>query len=262
MKKIYNFYQYSRVYEGIDMHLLPSDPIAGMTDLYGDMYSEFKKMFGSNLKKVEQKTEETVEKINVSPSMAQKALKSAKAFFGNLSNINIARIMDELFEKFGRKYDETDPYGEGEHVGGFGHGASGVAQKILSFIQSIFAVNVLTFGALGSLVAILLGFMIGPSISILISLAAHIIIHIIRKLLKMATDAIDSSQDTGVKSDEIRSEEIKKAEEIRLEEIKKAEEIRLEEIKKAEKIRLEEIKKAEEIRLAKSRRNFPPRQLD
>jgi hypothetical protein len=187
MKNIYSFNQYSRVYETQDMMFMPVDPIKDAAKLYGDMYSEFKKMFGSNLKNVEQETKKTVDEIDLSPSMAQKALESAKAFFGNLSNINIPRIIDELTKKFGDMYDAADPYGEDEHVAGFGHGAQGIAQKILSIIGSVFGVNLLSFGLLGSWVAGILGFMINPVFSMFISIAAIIIIHIIRKLVKMAT---------------------------------------------------------------------------
>jgi len=84
-------------------------------------------------------------------------------------------------------YDAADPYGEDEHIADFGHGAQGIAQKILSIIGSVFGVNLLTFGLLGSLVAGIAGFMISPVFSIFISIAAIIIIHITRKLFKMAT---------------------------------------------------------------------------
>lgn len=90
----------------------------------------------------------------------------------------------KVSEGFADKYDAADPYGdEGEGLETpIKDVKGGAVQKIGAVLQKLFGINLLTFGTLGTLITWLLGNVVTPGFSMLASIIAFVVVHIIRKL--------------------------------------------------------------------------------
>ena len=90
-------------------------------------------------------------------------------------------------EAFADRYDATDPYGEEGMETPLKDVKGGAVQKIGAVLQKLFGINLLTFGTLGTLLTWLLGSTVNPGWSMVASIIAFVVVHIIRKLAAMAS---------------------------------------------------------------------------
>lgn len=189
MKYIKTFESF-KLNETQDMMFMPVDPIKGAAEVYSDIADALGGKFHEALDKVEEVAEAVVEKIG---GKASEVLSSVERFFGipaeELTYDAIVAKLEKSNESFVDKYDETDPYD--------GHGETmttplkdikgGPVQKILAILQRVFAINMLSIGLLGTFVAWIAGISVSVAVSFLVAIAAFVIIHIVRKLIAMAT---------------------------------------------------------------------------
>lgn len=116
--------------------------------------------------------------------------------FGTVKMESRKRRYNHIFEdeemSFADKYDSADIGNEalGEPVSD----KSRIGQRLLNGLQTIFGVNFLSFGLLGSFLGKLLtGAMIAWPVHMLVSLVAILIITVIRKLMAVSSDNIKES---------------------------------------------------------------------
>ena len=116
--------------------------------------------------------------------------------FGTVKMESRKRRYNHIFEdeemSFADKYDRADIGNEalGEPVSD----KSRVGQRLLNGLQTIFGVNLLSFGLLGSFLGKLLtGAMVAWPVHMLVSLVAILIITVIRKLMAVASGNIEES---------------------------------------------------------------------
>ena len=95
---------------------------------------------------------------------------------------------------FADKYDRADIGNETEDMGSQVTDKSRVGQRLLNGLQTIFGVNALSFGLLGSFLGKLLtGVAIAWPVHLLVSVVAILIINVIRKLMAVASGNIKES---------------------------------------------------------------------
>jgi hypothetical protein len=116
--------------------------------------------------------------------------------FGTVKMESRGKRYNHIFEdeemSFADKYDSADIGNEalGEPVSD----KSRIGQRLLNGLQTIFGVNLLSFGLLGSwLGKLLTGAMIAWPVHMLVSLVAILIITVIRKLMAVASGNIEES---------------------------------------------------------------------
>ena len=116
--------------------------------------------------------------------------------FGTVKMESRGKRYNHIFEdeemSFADKYDSADIGNEalGEPVSD----KSRIGQRLLNGLQTIFGVNLLSFGLLGSFLGKLLaGAMIAWPVHMLVSLVAILIITVIRKLMAVASGNIEES---------------------------------------------------------------------
>ena len=116
--------------------------------------------------------------------------------FGTVKMESRGKRYNNIFEdeemSFADKYDSADIGNEalGEPVSD----KSRIGQRLLNGLQTIFGVNLLSFGLLGSwLGKLLTGAMIAWPVHMLVSLVAILIITVIRKLMAVASGNIEES---------------------------------------------------------------------
>ena len=116
--------------------------------------------------------------------------------FGTVKMEGRGKRYNHIFEdeemSFADKYDSADIGNEalGEPVSD----KSRVGQRLLNGLQTIFGVNLLSFGLLGSFLGKLLtGAMVAWPVHMLVSLVAILIITVIRKLMAVASGNIEES---------------------------------------------------------------------
>jgi len=116
--------------------------------------------------------------------------------FGTVKMESRKRRYNHIFEdeemSFADKYDRADIGNEalGEPVSD----KSRVGQRLLNGLQTIFGVNLLSFGLLGSFLGKLLtGAMVAWPVHMLVSLVAILIITVIRKLMAVTSGNIEES---------------------------------------------------------------------
>lgn len=118
--------------------------------------------------------------------------------FGTVKMESRKRKYDFLFEdeemSFADKYDRADIGNETDDLGSRVTDKSRVGQRLLNGLQTIFGVNALSFGLLGSwLGKLLTGAMVAWPVHMLVSVVAIVIITIIRKLMAVASGNIKES---------------------------------------------------------------------
>jgi hypothetical protein len=191
MRNIKTYESYS-MNETMDMMFFPVDVIAGQKEVYADLMAGLKSKFAEFVDGGSQVIDETVKSLGPKSS---EALRNSQKFFGkspeSISYDDVISALEEEGlaegESFVDKYDRAD-YGEDEEsITSFGHNVKGgLAQKALSVIGGIFGINLLSFGMLGSFIAGILGLSIGFAPSMIISIVAWIVVHMIRKILVVA----------------------------------------------------------------------------
>lgn len=188
MRNLKTYETYS-MNETMDMMFFPVDVIAGQKEVYADLMAGLKSKFSEFVDGGTQVIDETVKK---SGGKASQALSNAQKFFGkpaeSISYDDVITAIEEMGvmegESFTDKYDRADYGGDEESITSFGHKVKeGPAQKALSILGSIFGVNSLTFGLLGSFIAGIAGSHVSPATSLVASIIAWTVVHIIRKLL-------------------------------------------------------------------------------
>lgn len=118
--------------------------------------------------------------------------------FGTVKMESRKRKYDFLFEdeemSFADKYDRADIGNETDDLGSRVTDKSRVGQRLLNGLQTIFGVNALSFGLLGSwLGKLLTGAMVAWPVHMLVSVVAIVIITIIRKLMAVASGNVKES---------------------------------------------------------------------
>lgn len=118
--------------------------------------------------------------------------------FGTVQMESRKRKYDFLFEdeemSFADKYDRADVGNETDDLGSRVTDKSRVGQRLLNGLQTIFGVNALSFGLLGSwLGKLLTGAMVAWPVHMLVSVVAIVIITIIRKLMAVASGNVKES---------------------------------------------------------------------
>jgi len=118
--------------------------------------------------------------------------------FGTVKTESIQRSYEFLFEdtemSFADKYDRADIGNETDQMGSKVTDKSRVGQRLLNGLQTIFGVNALSFGLLGSwLGKLLTGAFIAWPTHMLVSVVAIVIITIIRKLMAVASGHVKES---------------------------------------------------------------------
>lgn len=103
-------------------------------------------------------------------------------------------IFEDEEMSFADKYDRADLGNETEDMGSEIKDKSRIGQRILNGIQTIFGVNLLSFGLIGSfLLKILTGIAVAWPVSMLVSLAAILIITVIRKIMAVVSGHVKES---------------------------------------------------------------------
>jgi len=193
MKYIKKFESFN-VNETMDMMFMPVDPIAGVADLYSDIYDEAKSYLKDKFNQFEEKLEQAVDSI-LPKIDGEKVMESVEKFFGkdplNLTSEDIKlafRKLEKSNESFMDKYDAADPYnGHGEKMDTpLKDVKGGAINKIGSILQYICGINLLSIGSMGTFLAWLIGIQLSFGMSFMYSIIAFIIIHIVRKLATMA----------------------------------------------------------------------------
>jgi hypothetical protein len=188
MRNIKTYESYS-MNETMDMMFFPVDVIAGQKEVYADLMAGLKSKFAEFVDGGSQVIDETVKSLGPKSS---EALRNSQKFFGkspeSISYDDVISALEEEGlaegESFVDKYDRADYGQDEESITSFGHNVKGgLAQKALSVIGGIFGVNLLSFGMLGSFIAGILGLSIGFAPSMIISIVAWVVVHMIRKLL-------------------------------------------------------------------------------
>jgi hypothetical protein len=157
-------------------------------ELYDDAKSFLKNKFEGFVDAVDSATDAVIDEVP-----GNKILDNIKKFFGKdpakLTEDDIKSALSKrINESFVDRYDAADPYtttkDEDEHMHTpVGEVKGGVVQKIGSILQTILGINILTFGVLGSFLAALIGVgFVSFAMSMIISLVAFIVIHIIKKI--------------------------------------------------------------------------------
>ena len=118
--------------------------------------------------------------------------------FGTVKMESRGKRYNHIFEdeemSFADKYDRADIGNETEDMGSQVTDKSRVGQRLLNGLQTIFGVNFLSFGLLGSFLGKLLtGAMVAWPVHMLVSLVAILIITVIRKLMAVASGNIEES---------------------------------------------------------------------
>jgi hypothetical protein len=188
MRNLKTYETYS-MNETMDMMFFPVDVIAGQKEVYADLMAGLKSKFSEFVDGGTQVIDETVKSLGPKSS---EALRNSQKFFGkspeSISYDDVISALEEEGlaegESFVDKYDRADYGQDEESITSFGHNVKGgLAQKALSVIGGIFGVNLLSFGMLGSFIAGILGLSIGFAPSMIISIVAWVVVHMIRKLL-------------------------------------------------------------------------------
>jgi len=165
MKYIKTFESF-KLNETQDMMFMPVDPIKGAAEAYSDIASALGGKFHEALDKVEEVAEAVVEEIG---GKASEVLSSVERFFGIPAE---ELTYDAIVAKLEKSLKDIK---------------GGPVQKILSILQNVFATNILSIGVLGTFVTWIAGITVNFAVSMLVSIAAFVVIHIIRKLVTMAT---------------------------------------------------------------------------
>ena len=188
MRNIKSYETYA-LNETMDMMFFPVDVIAGQKEVYDNLITGMRNKFSEFVDGGTQVIDETVKK---SRGKASQALSNAEKFFGkSAEKITYDDVMAAIEEEgiteaesFMDRFDKADPYGgHDETLGDMSTVKGGPAQKALSFLQNVFGVNLLSFGMLGSFLAWCFGIMMGPGLSMIVSILAWIVVHLIRKLI-------------------------------------------------------------------------------
>ena len=193
MRNLKTYESYS-VNETQDMMFFPVDVIAGQKEVYADLMDGLRGKFAEFVDNGTQVIDETIKK---SGGRASEALRNAQKFFGkpaeSISYDDVIAALEEEGltegESFMDRYDRADPYdGDTESLTSFGGKdvKGGPVQKGLSILGGIFGVNALSFGMIGSFIAGASGSHVSPIMSLVISIIAWTVVHIIRKLLVVA----------------------------------------------------------------------------
>lgn len=174
------------VNETMDMMFMPVDPIAGAADLYRDIYDEAKSYLKDKFNQFEDKLEQAVDSI-LPKIDGKKVMESIEKYFGkdplSLTTEDIKLAFAKTNESWVDKYDEADPYGEDGMHTSVKDVKGGLVQKIGHILQQILGINILTFGMFATFLAWFTGLaLIGPGMSLLGTIGAYILVHIIRKI--------------------------------------------------------------------------------
>jgi hypothetical protein len=180
----------SKIDEGQDMFTLPVDPIKGSAQVYGDIAEAIGSRFNEAVMKMEDTAESVVEDLG---NRSFEVLESIERYFGvpadRLTYNMIVANLKGIKESFSDRYNEADPYdGHKETMDTpLKDVKGGPIQKIGNILQNICGINLLTFGMLGSFLTWLMGISpTTPVMSMIYSIVAFVIIHIVRKLATMA----------------------------------------------------------------------------
>ncbi len=179
-----------RFNETMDMAFLPVDPIKATAEVYGDIAKALGGKFTEAMQMADRATDSVVEALG---DKAEQVLDSVEKFFGvpaeKITYDMIVTKLENSNESFMDDYDAADPY-NGHEEGmdtPLKDVKGGAIQKIGSIIQKICAFNILSIGTIGTFVTwILEKLSIGDvqnfALSILYSVAAFVLVHIIRKI--------------------------------------------------------------------------------
>lgn len=181
-------YESFNVNETMDMMTMPVDPIAGAAEVYADVAKYLGGKFNYAVAKVEEAAESVVEKLG---SKANEVLDSVERYFGvNPNELTYDMVVDKLKatnESFVARYDSTDPYGDESLGSPLSNVKGGVIQKIGAILQTIFGINLLSFGLIGTFLTWALGSAVNPAMSMVYSMIGFVVVHIVRKLVAMVS---------------------------------------------------------------------------
>lgn len=191
MKNIKSYESYF-LNETMDMMTLPVNPIDGAKDVYGDLIRELGGKFSEFIDGGTEAIDSTVSELK---GKASSALKNAESFFGKSADkITYDDVIDAMKEEkvlegesFMDRFDRSDPYGgDDEELGtSLKDVKGGTFQKVGSFLQQVFAINILSFGMIGMFISSF--FMTAPVnwvLSLVYSMTAWLVVHLLRKLDK------------------------------------------------------------------------------
>ena len=188
MRNIKSYETYS-LNETMDMMFFPVDVIAGQREVYDTLIAGMKNKFSEFVDGGTQVIDETVKEAR---GKASQALSNAEKFFGKsaekityddvIASIEKGGIAEA--ESYMDRFDRADPYGgDGVAMQDMSTVKGGPAQEALTFLQDAFGANLLSFGLLGSFLPWCVGIMVSPTMSMMVSIVAWIVIHLIRKLI-------------------------------------------------------------------------------
>ena len=180
---------------------LPVNPLIGLNSLYTEIKNELDKFFGHKYDEFYRKLTDSIESSQVFISKYKNLLISniERIFYKPIGEIGYQDVLkkiqtfDEinnfgnLKENFFDNFKKADPYGGKEETMGssLSEVKGSVIQKVGHILQTILGLNIVSFGTIGTFISWCCGFFIGPMNSIILSLVATILIHIIRKLATM-----------------------------------------------------------------------------
>lgn len=194
MRNIKSYETYS-LNETMDMMFFPVDVIAGQREVYDNLIAGMKNKFSEFIDGGTQVIDETVKEAR---GKASQALSNAEKFFGKsaekityddvIASIEKGGIAEAESDggRFGTTWmkGRVDPYGgNDEEMGDMSTVKGGPAQEALAFLQDAFGANLLSFGFLGSFLPWCVGIMVSPTMSMMVSIVAWIVVHLIRKLI-------------------------------------------------------------------------------
>ena len=188
MRNIKSYETYS-LNETMDMMFFPVDVIAGQREVYDNLIAGMKNKFSEFVDGGTQVIDETVKEAR---GKASQALSNAEKFFGKsaekityddvIASIEKGGIAEA--ESYMDRFDRADPYGgDGVAMQDMSTVKGGPAQKALAFLQNVFAANLLSFGMIGSFLSWCFGMQMNPAMSMMVSIVAWTVIHLIRKLI-------------------------------------------------------------------------------
>ncbi len=179
-----------RFNETMDMAFLPVDPIKASAEVYGDIAKALGGKFTEAMQMVDRATDSVVEALG---DKAEHVLDSVEKFFGvpaeKITYDMIVSKLENSNESLVDDYDNADPYNGHEETMDtpLKDVKGGAFQKVCALIQKICTINILSIGTIGTFVTwILEKLSIGDvqnfALSILYSVAAFVLVHIIRKI--------------------------------------------------------------------------------
>ncbi len=198
MKKIQTFEQFC-VNEMMMIGGIPTNPKTGKTiDILGgidEMNKEMSNLLGSSFKQATDKLDKAIDQL-LTKVDGEKLLDAAEDYFGMSANKLTYSIVKSKLSQINeltkyRDYDDVRETDREDALGPLSEVKGGVAQKILKLLAAPFMLNNFTLGWMGTFVTWLVDklvvdiYVVNPILSFALSLAAWLVIAILRKIIGM-----------------------------------------------------------------------------